>query len=66
MFSVRPTELHVTSTNAYPGLFCDIMSSLPSADSLNLESVFEFVDRLAMVAPFFVDEKMVAQTEPVL
>jgi hypothetical protein len=66
LFSIRPTELPVTGADPYAGLFCDIVSSLPGPDSLNAGSVFEFVDRLAMVAPFFLDEKKVAQAEPVL
>jgi hypothetical protein len=67
LFSARVDLVEQTApADAYAGLFCDIASNFPTVESFNVSSVFEFVDRLAVAAPLFLDERIALQAEAVL
>jgi hypothetical protein len=67
LFAIQVDTNELTSAgDAYAGLFCDIVASLPTAESFGVSSVFQFVERLALVAPLFLDERAAIQAESVL
>jgi hypothetical protein len=66
LFQHRLSEQPSPTRDPYAGIFCDIASNLPTSGSFNVSSVFDFVDRLALVAPFFLDERTAIQAESVL
>jgi hypothetical protein len=66
LFQIRRSEQPSTMRDAYAGIFCDIASNLPTSESFNVSSVFDFVERLALVAPFFLDQRTAIQAESVL
>jgi hypothetical protein len=54
------------AADAYAGLFADVVAGLPTAASLGARSFPEFVERLSLAAPVFVDERSAIQAEAVL
>jgi hypothetical protein len=71
----RPVSLFAIQANlsdvaaagdAYAGLFCDIVSALPTAEQFGATSVFELIESLSRVAPLFLDDRTAIQAEAVL
>jgi hypothetical protein len=65
VIQANPSELEA-SGDAYAGLFCDIVSTLPTAEQFGVNSVSEFIENLARVAPLFLDDRAAIQAEAVL